>query len=215
MQLHEPDGSMTLEHASILVVHSASGHSGKTTICKALVHDLPFDIYIKLSRRSPHLAARSLSAGTLSEADGDTGRLSQSQRAAHLGPLSDILFLDGPRSETDEAIASAVQQWPPDTRILIEGYCTPLPQRSQTMYVLSCPLAPDPKPDMGTSAAQANLIVVNRFPGCSPVAEAALVALLRDWNPQAALVAGSIENRVFLETVEEAVLRLLPALGSA
>ena len=33
---------------STLVVHSASGHSGKTTICRSLVRDLPFEVYIKL-----------------------------------------------------------------------------------------------------------------------------------------------------------------------
>ncbi len=38
--------SKVSEARSTLVVHSASGHSGTTTICRSLVRDLPFDVYI-------------------------------------------------------------------------------------------------------------------------------------------------------------------------
>jgi len=193
---------MTSECHSILIVHSASSHSGKTAICRSLVRDLPFDVYVKLSRHSPHLVIRSLSAGTLPLAEGDTGRLNQSIRSPLLPPLSDILLLDGPRSETDEAVLSAIDTWPPETRFLIEGYCTPLPSRSVTMYVLRCPLSPEMKPDTGTMAARADLVVINRFPACTPPEEAALLALLRDWNPHVNQVSGSAEDPAFIETVE-------------
>ncbi len=206
---------MTPKSRSILIVHSSSGHSGKTTICSSLVHDLPFDIYIKLSRHSPHLVTRSFSAGTLPPGEGDTGRLNQSIRSSLLASLSDILLLDGPRPETDEAVLSAVHQSPPETRFLIEGYCTPLPNRSLTMYVLPCPLSPNAKPDTGVMAAQADLVVINRFPACTAPEEAALLALLRDWNPHANQVSGSADDSMFIETVEASVLSLLPALRRA
>lgn len=206
---------MTLEGPSILIVHSSSGHSGKTTMCMSLVRDLPFDVYIKLSRRSPNLAARSLSSGTLPLMEGDTGRVLQLVRSPGLAPLADVLFLDGPREATDDAVRLALDRWPPGTRILVEGFCTPIPHRSATMYVLGCPLPPHAKPDMGLRAAQADLIVINRFSACSPPAEAGLLALLRDWNPRADQVAGSAEDAVFLATIEAAVLHFLPSLGNA
>src|SRR5450756_2069772 len=80
--------AMTSDVHSTLVVHSASGHSGKTTICRSLVRDLPFEVYIKLSRHSLHLATHSLAAGTLPIEGGDTGRLSQSERSPWLRPVS-------------------------------------------------------------------------------------------------------------------------------
>lgn len=206
---------MTPEDLSILIVHSSSGHSGKTTICASLVRDLPFDVYIKLSRGSPHLSARSLSAGTLPPMEGDTGRLLQLVRSPRLAPLMDVLFLDGPREETDNAVRLALDRWPTGTRVLVEGFSAPIPRRSATMYVLGCPLPADAKPDTGLRVAQADLIVINRFPACSPPVEAALLALLRDWNPRADQVVGSAEDAVFLATIETAVLRLLPSLGSA
>src|SRR5450756_2018271 len=174
---------------STLVVHSASGHSGKTTICRSLVRDLPFEIYIKLSRHSLHLATHSLAAGTLPIEGGDTGRLSQSERSPWLRPLRDI--------------------------ILIDGNCSSVPERSRYMYVLRCPLLQSAKPNMGIMVARADLLVVNRFPGCMPAEEAALLALLRDWNPHANQISGSVQGAVFIKTVEAAVLDLLPLLRSA
>jgi len=200
---------------STLVVHSASGHSGKTTICRSLVRDLPFEIYIKLSRHSLHLATHSLAAGTLPIEGGDTGRLSQSERSPWLRPLRDIILLDGPHQETEEAVATALQQWPLETRVLIEGNCSSVPERSRYMYVLRCPLLQSAKPNMGIMAARADLLVVNRFPGCTPAEEAGLLALLRDWNSHANQISGSVQDEVFIETVEAAVLDLLPLLRSA
>lgn len=203
------------EARSTLVVHSASGHSGKTTICRSLVRDLPFDVYIKLSRHSLHLATRSLLAGTLPLEGGDTGRLSQSERSPWLKPLRDIILLDGPHGETEEAVVRILAQWPAKTRVLIEGNCSSVPERSRYMYILRCPLLQSAKPNMGTMAARADLLVVNRFPGCTPAEEAALLALLRDWNPRANQVSGSVEDTTFVDTIEAAVLDLLPLLHSA
>jgi len=199
---------------SILVVHSASGHSGKTTVCRSLVRDLPFDVYIKLSRHSLHLAARSLAAGTLPLEGGDTGRLSQAERSPWLHPLRDILLLDGPHQETEDAVALAIRQWSMNTRVLIEGNCSSVPERSRFMYVLRCPLLQSAKDNMSIMAARADLLVVNRFPGCTAPEEAALLAILRDWNPRATQVSGSVEDATFIETVEGAVLDLLPLLHS-
>ncbi|MCX6097226.1 MAG: hypothetical protein NTZ77_01880 [Caldiserica bacterium] len=199
---------------SILVVHSASGHSGKTTICRSLVRDLPFDAYIKLSRHSLHLATHSLAAGTLPLEGGDTGRLSQSERSPWLRPLRDIILLDGPHQETEDAVALTIRQWPVDTRVLIEGNCSSVPDRSRSMYVLRCPLLQSAKTNMSIMAARADLLVVNRFPGCTEPEEAALLAILRDWNPRATEVSGSVEDTTFIETVEAAVLDLFPLLRS-
>jgi len=207
--------AMTSDTRSTLVVHSASGHSGKTTICRSLVRDLPFDVYIKLSHHSLHLATRSLAAGTLPIEGGDTGRLSQSERSPWLRPLRDIILLDGPHQETEEAVATTLQQWPLKTPILIEGNCSSVPERSRYMYVLRCPLLQSAKPNMGIMAARADLLIVNRFPGCTPAEEAALLALLRDWNPHANQISGSVQDATFIETVEAAVLDLLPLLRSA
>jgi len=207
--------TMTTDARSTLVVHSASGHSGKTTICRSLVRDLPFEVYIKLSRHSLHLATRSLAAGTLPLEGGDTGRLSQSERSPTLQPLRDIILLDGPHRETEEAVAMALQQWPLETPVLIEGNCSSVPERSRYMYVLRCPLLQSAKPNIGIMAARADLLVVNRFPGCQPAEETALLALLRDWNSTANQVSGSVEDTAFIETVEAAVLDLLPALRPA
>ncbi|HEY5001164.1 MAG TPA: hypothetical protein VII15_04935 [Candidatus Cryosericum sp.] len=207
--------AMTFDARSTLVVHSASGHSGKTTICQSLVRDLPFEVYIKLSRHGLHLATRSLAAGTLPIEGGDTGRLSQSERSPWLRPLREIVLLDGPHRETEEAMAKTLQQWPLETPVLIEGNCSSVPERSRTMYVVRCPLLQSAKPNMGIMAARADLLVVNRFPGCTPTEEAALLALLRDWNPQANQVSGSVQDAAFIETVEAAILDLLPLLRSA
>ena len=83
------------------------------------------------------------------------------------------------------------------------------------MYVLRCPLLQSAKPNIGIMAARADLLVVNRFPGCQPAEETALLALLRDWNSTANQVSGSVEDTAFIETVEAAVLDLLPALRPA
>ena len=200
---------------STLVVHSASSHSGKTTICRSLVRDLPFDVYIKLSRHSLRLVERSLTAGTLPLEGGDTGRLSRSGRSPRLQPLRDIILLDGPHGETDGAVAKTLKRWPVETRVLIEGNCSSVPERSCTMYILRCPLLQSAKPNIGIMAAHADLLVVNKFPGCQPAEEAALLALLRDWNPRANQVSGSVEEAGFIETVEAAVLDLLPVLRPA
>ena len=211
---HGPTGAAP-DTRSTLVVHSASGHSGKTTICRSLVSDLPFDVYIKLSRHSLHLVERSLSAHTLPLEGGYTGRLSQSGRSPALQPLHDIILLDGPHQETEEAVAKALQRWPLETRVLIEGNCSSVPEISRYMYVLRCPLLQSAKPNIGIMAARADLLVVNKFPGCQSAEEAALLALLRDWNPHANQVSGSVEEAGFIETVEAAVLDLLPALRPA
>jgi hypothetical protein len=207
--------AMSSDAHSTLVVHSASGHSGKTTICRSLVRDLPFEVYIKLSRHSLHLATRSLAAGTLPLEGGDTGRLSQSERSPWLRPLRDIILLDGPDQETEDAVAMTLRQWPLETPVLIEGNCSSVPERSRTMYVLRCPLLQSAKPNIGIMAARADLLVVNGFPGCTPAEEAALLALLRDWNPHANQISGSAQDAAFIETVEAAVLDLLPLLRSA
>jgi hypothetical protein len=207
--------AMTSDARSTLVVHSASGHSGKTTICRSLVRDLPFDVYIKLSRHSLHLATRSLAAGTLPLEGGDTGRLSQSGRSPWLRPLRDIILLDGPDQETEEAVAMTLRQWPLETPVLIEGNCSSVAERSRTMYVLRCPLLQSAKPNIGIMATRADLLVVNRFPGCTRAEEAALLALLRDWNPHANQISGSARDAAFIERVEAAVLDLLPVLRSA
>ncbi|MCX6084881.1 MAG: hypothetical protein NTX94_00375 [Caldiserica bacterium] len=199
---------------SILVVHSASGHSGKTTVCRSLVRDLPFDTYMKLSRHSLHLATRSLAAGTLPPEGGDTGRLRQAGRSHRLHPLRDIILLDGPYQETEDAVAMTIQQWPVNTRVLIEGNCSSVPDKSRSMYVLCCPLPPSAKINMSMMAARADLLVVNRFPGCTAPEEAALLAILRDWNPRVTLVSGSVEDARFIETIEAEVLKLLPLLRS-
>ncbi len=206
---------MPSDARSTLVVHSACAQSGKTTICRSLVQDLPFDIYIKLSRHSLHLVKRSLAAGTLPLEGGDTGYLSQLERSPWLQPLRDIILLDGPHQETDEAVALTLRQWPPETPILIEGNCSSVAERSRYMYVLRCPLLQSAKPNMGIMAARADLLVVNRFPGCTPAEEAALLALLRDWNPHANQISGSVQDAVFIETVEAAVFDLIPLLHSA
>jgi hypothetical protein len=129
--------------------------------------------------------------------------------------LRDIILLDGPHQETEEAVAMILQQWPPETPVLIEGNCSSVPQRSRYMYVLRCPLPQSAKPNMGIMAARADLLVVNRFPGCTQAEEAALLALLRDWNPHANQISGSVQDAAFIETVEAAVLDLLPLLRSA
>lgn len=211
----EEQTATTSDAHSTLIVHSASGHSGKTTICRSLVRDLPFDVYIKLSHHSLHLSTRSLAAGTLPLEGGDTGRLSQSERSPGLRSLRDIILLDGPHQETEEAVAMTLQWWPLETSVLIEGNCSSVPERSRTMYILRCPLPQSAKPNMGIMAAQADLLVVNRFPGCTPAEEAALLALLRDWNPHANQISGSVQDATFIETVEASVLDLLPLLRSA
>jgi hypothetical protein len=132
-----------------------------------------------------------------------------------LRPLRDIILLDGPQQETEEAVATTLQQWPLETPIIIEGNCSSVPERSRYMYVLRCPLLQSAKPNMGIMAARADLLVVNRFPGCTPAEEAALLALLRDWNPHANQVSGSVQDAALIETVEAAVLDLLPLLRSA
>jgi hypothetical protein len=129
--------------------------------------------------------------------------------------LRDIILLDGPHRETEDAVATALQQWPADTPVLIEGNCSSVPERSRYLYVLRCPLLQSAKPNMRIMAAQADLLVVNRFPGCTPAEEAALLALLRDWNPQANEISGSVQDESFIDTVEAAVLELLPVLRSA
>jgi hypothetical protein len=68
---------------------------------------------------------------------------------------------------------------------------------------------------MGIMTAGADLLVVNRFPGCTPAEEAGLLALLRDWNPHADQISGSVQDAVFIETIEAAILDLLPALRPA
>ena len=75
---------------SILVVHSAAGHSGKTTLCRALVRDLRFDVYIKLAHRASPVEVLSLAAGTLTSAQGDTGRIADIQRSQGLNPLDKV-----------------------------------------------------------------------------------------------------------------------------
>jgi hypothetical protein len=129
--------------------------------------------------------------------------------------LRDIILLDGPHRETDDAVATILQQWPLETLVLVEGNCSSVPERSRYMYVLRCPLLQSAKSNMGIMTAGADLLVVNRFPGCTPAEEAGLLALLRDWNPHADQISGSVQDAVFIETIEAAILDLLPALRPA
>jgi hypothetical protein len=129
--------------------------------------------------------------------------------------LRDIILLDGPHQETEDAVAMTLRQWPLETPVLIEGNCSSVPERSRTMYVLHCPLLQSAKPNMGIMAARADLLVVNRFPSCTRAEEASLLEALRDWNPHANQISGSVQDAVFIETVEAAVLDLLPLLRSA
>ena len=197
---------------SILVVHSAVGHSGKTTLCRALVRDLPFDVYIKLAHRAPHLDVLSLARGTLAPARGDTGRIADMQRSQGLNALHDVLLVDGPRGETDRAVADLVASWPDGSCVLVEGNCSSLPWRPRFLYVLPCPLPPTAKPDMAEMTLRADLVVVNRFPGCTSSEQAALLALLRDVHPGVAQIAGSLHEVRILENIEATVAILLPAL---
>jgi hypothetical protein len=208
-------GSIVSDTPSVLVVHSAAGHSGKTTICRALVRDLPFDVYIKLSRHSPHLVQRSASDGTLPPDAGDSGLLHRLPRSPWLPPLTDVLFLDGPRQETDGAVLTVIHAHPAGMRFLVEGSCSPADGLMRTMYVLPCPLPATAKPDTAAAVQRAHLLIVNRFPGCSAAAEHAMAALLHDANPRASVLSGSTENALFIETIEAAVLELMPALGHA
>jgi hypothetical protein len=201
---------VSADTAHILVVHSAAGHSGKTTICRALVRDLAFDVYIKLSRRSQHLVQQATSAGTLPSDTGDSGRLHNLQRSAGLPPLADVLFMDGPRQETDVAVLQSLHNWPAGTRFLIEGNCSPIDGLMRYAYVLPCPLPETAKPDIGAMVQRADLLIVNRFPGCDVATEHALVALLRDANSHSALLSGSTQDQLFIDTIEAAVLELMP-----
>jgi hypothetical protein len=194
----------------ILVVHSAAGHSGKTTICRALVRDLAFDVYIKLSRHSSHLVQQATSVGTLPSDTGDSGRLRNLQRSSWLPPLANVLFMDGPRQETDVAVLQSVRTWPAGTRFLIEGNCSPADGLMRYVYILPCPLPETAKRDIGAMAQRADLLVVNRFPGCGAAAERALTAILHDSNPHAALLSGSTQDQLFIDTIEAAVLELVP-----
>jgi hypothetical protein len=196
--------------ARILVVHSAAGHSGKTTICRALVRDLAFDVYIKLSRHSSHLVQQATSAGNLPSDTGDSGRLHNLQRSSWLPPLADVLFMDGPRQETDVAVLQSLHNWPAGTRFLIEGNCSPDDGLMRYAYVLPCPLPETAKPDIGAMVQRADLLIINRFPGCGASAERALTAILHDSNQHATLLSGSTQDLLFIDTIEAAVLELVP-----
>ncbi len=82
------------------------------------------------------------------------------------------------------------------------------------MYILRCPLLQSAKPNMGPWP-HGRSACCEQFPGCTPAEEAALLALLRDWNPRANQVSGSVEDTTFVDTIEAAVLDLLPLLHSA
>jgi len=200
---------------SVLVVHSAAGHSGKTTICRALVRDLPFDVYIKLSRHSPHLVQQSASDGTLPPDTGDSGLVHRLPRSSWLPPLADVLFLDGPRQETDVAVLNTIHLHPAGTRFLVEGSCSPADELMRYVYLFPCPLPATAKQDTAAAVQRAHLLIVNRFPGCSAAAERAMTAVLHDANPHAAVLSGSTQDTLFIETIEAAVLDLMPALGHA
>jgi len=203
------------DEPSVLVVHSAAGRSGKTTICRALVRDLPFDVYIKLSRHSPCLIQSSAAAGTLPPDMGDSGLLHRLQRSSWLPPLIDVLFLDGPREETDLTVLNAIHAHPAGTRFLVEGNCSPVEGLMRYVYVFPCPLPETAKQDTSVSVQQADLLVMNRFPGCTTATEYAMAAVLRDANPYAALLSGSTQDIRFIDMIKAAVLKLIPALGHA
>lgn len=206
---------MVSDAPCVLVVHSAAGHSGKTTICRALVRGLPFDVYIKLSRHSPHLIQSSASKGTLPPDTGDSGLLHRLERSSWLPPLVDVLFLDGPRQETDVAVLNAIRAHPAGTRFLVEGNCSPVDGLMRYMYVFPCPLPETAKHDTAAAVQRADLFVVNRFPGCSTATEHAMTAVLHEANPHAALLSGSTQDVMFIDTIEATVLELMPALGHA
>ncbi len=203
---------MSTGTAFMLVVHSAARHSGKTTICRSLICDLPFDVYVKLSHHSPCLIQRTASSGTLPRGEGDTGRLGSLRRSPGLQPLADVIFLDGPRRETDQAVLHTVHSAPCGTRFLIEGNCAAAADcPTRYAYVLPCPLPENIKSDVEAMARRADILIINRFPGCEAAREQALTAILHDVNPRAALLCGSTEDRLFIDTVEAAVVPLLPA----
>jgi hypothetical protein len=204
---------MVADPPSVLVVHSAAGHSGKTTICRALVRDLPFDIYIKLSRHSPHLVQCSASEGTLPPDTGDSGLLHSLQRSPWLPPLADVLFLDGPRQETDVTILNTIRAHPAGTRFLVEGNCSPVDGLMRYMYVFPCPLPETAKQDTAAAVQRADLLVVNRFPGREEATERALTSVLRDANQRAAVLSGSTQDQLFIDTIEAAVIKLMPTLA--
>lgn len=201
------------EEATVLVIHSAAGHSGKTTICRALVRDLPFEVYIKLSRRSPQLTVSSLCAGDLLSCQGDTGRIRELRRRPGLPPLAEVAFVDGPRGETDAAIVRLLQGHPGNLAI-VEGSCALPRQLARYLFVLPCPLPPTAKPDLADRARHADLLVVNRFPACPQAEEEAMLAFLRDLSPGTAQLAGSTQDPLFLETVEEMVRNLFARFGN-
>ena len=198
---------------SILVVHSAAGHSGKTTLCRALVRDLPFDVYIKLAHRASHAEVFSRAQGSLPPAQGDTGRIADMQRQQGLSPLDDVLLVDGPRGDTDCVVADLLASWPDHRRVLVEGNCSSLSWQSRFLYVLPCPLPPTAKPDMAQMTLRADLVVVNRFPGCTSSEQTALLALLRDVHPGVSQIAGSLQDARVLEDIVAMVTILLPALA--
>lgn len=203
---------MPADTAFMLVVHSAARHSGKTTICRSLIRDLPFDIYIKLSHHSPYLVQRTASTGTLPRGEGDTGRLGDLRRSPGLQPLTDVLFLDGPRQDTDQAVLRTVHGASQGTRFLVEGHCSAAAGcLTKYVYVLPCPLPESAKSDTGAMVRRADVLIVNRFPTCEPARERALTAMLHDANPRAALLCGSTEDQLFIDTVEATVFQLLPA----
>ncbi|MHB8071136.1 MAG: hypothetical protein ACYDHF_04170 [Candidatus Cryosericum sp.] len=204
---------MLADTPSVLIVHSAAGHSGKTTVCRALVRDLPFDIYVKLSRHSPHLVQCSASGGTLPPDTGDSGLLHNLQRSPWLSPLTDVYFLDGPRLETDATVQKVVDSRCAGTRFLIEGYCSPVEGLMRYVYMFPCPLPETAKQDIAVMVQRADLLVINRFPGCEAAAERALTTVLRDANPHAAVLSGSTQDQLFIDTIEAAVIELMPALA--
>lgn len=204
---------MPADTPSVLVIHSAAGRSGKTSICRALARDLAFDIYVKLSRHSSHLIQQIMSSGTLSSEKGDSGLLRGLHRSSWLPPLADVIFLDGPCQETDAAVLQAARTWPLGTRFLIEGSCAPVDSLTKYAYVVPCPLPGTAKPDMAAMIRRADLLIVNRFPGCSSATESALTAILHDTNPQAALLSGSTLDQLFMDTIEAAICELLPVVA--
>lgn len=197
------------QEAEVLVIHSAARHAGKTTLCHALVRDLPFKTYIKLSRRSPHLTVLSSVAGTLPSSRGDTSRIQELQRRPGLPTLTELALVDGPREETDAAIMHLLQEHS-ERPALVEGYCALPRQWAHYLFVLPCPLPATVKPDYVERARQADLLVVNCFPTCPPAEENAMLAFLRDLCPETAQLAGSAQDPFFFETMKEMLQRLFP-----
>lgn len=66
---------------------------------------------------------------------------------------------------------------------------------------------------MSIMIQRADLLIVNRFPGCEATTERALTIMLRDANSHATLLSGSTQDLLFIDTIEAAAIDLLPTIA--